>query len=131
RLEWLSRYFEQLSSNYGLSLDYQSSTIEYNLKNHLASFRNGKNQYKRGDFLGISPIITYVPAERNMLSIINTSSFSFIKLDRESVLPQHLLEFGEKYLKQRNINTDFKSVVSGFKIIAQDGIDYLEERNDL
>jgi len=130
----------KLFDNTGIILDITNKSIHFSDKVKLALSKRDlltkKIDYlglsetmEVNDFMPISFIAQYIPAERNLISLLNKSIYSLITSDIP--LPKHLLQFASQYEKSKTEITELDLLDMTFK--SQNGQDkvYYDEENYL
>lgn len=122
--------FEKALSNYNIDFNIGSNTlIRYEVGELFTEIKgNGfkTNRLKKQQIQALNPI--YIPAERVFFATLSQSIFSLMSSD--VALPKWLIDFGAKF---ENARTNIKEMAIDFlgaKYRWQDGMDYIEVRND-
>ncbi len=130
----------KLFENNNIIFEIKSNEVEFpekvqsailkrdNLIKKLDSYEDSNN-LKIDDIMPISFISQYIPAERNLISLLNKSIYSLIS--SEIPLPNQLLKFGSQYEKAKKEIKELDLLGMNFKVENGDDRIYYDKDNYL
>lgn len=103
-----ARFLEHMKLVGILNYVNEKTVIKYYRDDASLEFAKGKAVVSRDDFnIGevLPPNFNYIPAERNMVSVLADSLYALLQVDAE--LPRLFLRFGNKYQSARKLKENF------------------------